>query len=408
MKKLVEKLLNWCKKSMKMRICVGKSANPERVLPSMAMETVGETVLPAAVEAVGMAETIDEKAVSGKSGRKKPENMLEALQCFLTARYDFRYNLLTEQTEYRGKEMPDEEYGIVAQRDLNTFCLEARTGGINCWDKDVSRLLHSRKVENYHPFLHYMNHLPQWDGVDRVTPLAVRISRKPMWVKGFHRWMLGVTAQWLGQAQDCANAVAPMLVSREQGKRKSSFCKILMPKELTPYYIDKFDLTSESGFSHLPRIASFIGTSNMTDLLTDPTGSRRFLCAEVDDKIDCTPPDHVQLFAQLKAELVGGERYWFSEEEEKEIQHSNRNFYKMPAEQELFLRCFRMPQEGELSKPYTTTDLFNYLQKHYPAAMRGVTPNRLGRMMVALGIQRIHTEYGNVYRLVKLKDSSAA
>mgnify|MGYP007129181318 CR=1 FL=1 len=65
--------------------------------------------------------------------------MLEALQCFLTARYDFRYNLLTEQTEYRGKEMPDEEYGIVAQRDLNTFCLEARTGGINCWDKDVSR-----------------------------------------------------------------------------------------------------------------------------------------------------------------------------------------------------------------------------------------------------------------------------
>ena len=151
MKKLVEKLLNWCKKSMKMRICVGKSANPERVLPSMAMETVGETVLPAAVEAVGMAETIDEKAVSGKSGRKKPENMLEALQCFLTARYDFRYNLLTEQTEYRGKEMPDEEYGIVTQRDLNTFCLEARTGGINCWDKDVSRLLHSRKVENYHP-----------------------------------------------------------------------------------------------------------------------------------------------------------------------------------------------------------------------------------------------------------------
>ena len=332
----------------------------------------------------------------GKSGRKKPENMLEALQCFLTARYNFRYNLLTEQTEYRGKEMPDEEYGIVAQRDLNTFCLEARSGGINCWDKDVSRLLHSRKVENYHPFLHYMSHLPQWDGVDRVTPLAVRISRKPMWVKGFHRWMLGVAAQWLGQAQDCANAVAPMLVSREHGKRKSSFCKILMPKELTPYYIDKFDLTSESGceqklslfglinmdefdkyragqmpalknlmqmttltfrrahrpaFSHLPRIASFIGTSNMTDLLTDPTGSRRFLCAEVDDKIDCTPPDHAQLFAQLKAELSGGERYWFSEEEEKEIQHSNRNFYKMPAEQELFLRCFRMPQEGELSKP---------------------------------------------------------
>ena len=186
---------------------VGQTENAEGVLPSMATETVDDIVLPAAVETAGMAETIDEKAAFGKSGRKKPENMLDALQRFLTICYDFRYNLLTEQTEYRGKEVPDEEYAMVAQRDLNTFCLEARSGGINCWDKDVSRLLHSRKVENYHPFLHYMSHLPQWDGVDRVTPLAVRISRKPMWVKGFHRWMLGVAAQWLGQAQDCANAV---------------------------------------------------------------------------------------------------------------------------------------------------------------------------------------------------------
>ena len=237
MKKLVENLLSWCKKEYENEEMRGKKhgsgyravggANRKcgRVLPSTATETVDDIVLPAAVETAGMAETIDEKAVSGKLGRKKPENMLVALQCFLTARYDFRYNLLTEQTEYRGKEMPDEEYAMVAQRDLNTFCLEARTGGINCWDKDVSRLLHSRKVENYHPFLHYMSHLPQWDGVDRVTPLAVRISRKPMWVKGFHRWMLGVAAQWLGQAQDCANAVAPMLVSREQGKRKSSFAR---------------------------------------------------------------------------------------------------------------------------------------------------------------------------------------
>lgn len=139
---------------------VGQTGNAEGVLPSTATETVDKIVLPAAVETAGMAETIDEKAAFGKSGRKKPENMLEALQCFLTARYNFRYNLLTEQTEYRGKEMPDEEYAMVAQRDLNTFCLEAHSGGINCWDKDVSRLLHSRKVENYHPFLHYMSHLP--------------------------------------------------------------------------------------------------------------------------------------------------------------------------------------------------------------------------------------------------------
>ena len=226
---------------------VGQTGNAEGVLPSTATETVDEIVLPAAVETAGMAETIDEKATFGKSGRKKPENMLEALQCFLTARYNFRYNLLTEQTEYRGKEMPDEEYGIVAQRDLNTFCLEARTGGINCWDKDVSRLLHSERLEDYHPFLTYMDTLPQWDGVDRITPLAQRISKKTFWINGFHRWMLGMAAQWSGRMDRCANAVAPMLVSRMQGKCKSTFCQLLMPDGLRDYYTDSFELTGQSG-----------------------------------------------------------------------------------------------------------------------------------------------------------------
>ena len=373
------------------------------------------------------------------------------MESYLKRHYDFRFNRMNEITEYRTHgTLP---FAPLSQRDLNSICIAVRKAGINCWDKDVNRFIYSTQTGSYHPFLLYMQELPLWDGTDRMTDLAQRVSTDDYWIRSFHRWMLAMVAQWMGLDNTHANSVAPILVSRKQGKQKSTYIKMLVPPELQNYYTDDFNLNSKGqatrklseyglicmdefdkettkkmpllknlmqmttltfrrahrpAFSHLPRIASFIGTSNMTDLLTDPTGSRRFLCAEVDDKIDCTPPDHAQLFAQLKAELSGGERYWFSEEEEKEIQHSNRNFYKMPAEQELFLRCFRMPQEGELSKPYTTTDLFNYLQKHYPAAMRGVTPNRLGRMMVALGIQRVHTEYGNVYRLVKLKDSSAA
>ena len=54
----------------------------------------------------------------------------------------------------------------------------------------MSRLLHSERLEDYHPFLTYMDTLPQWDGVDRVTPLAQRISKKAFWINGFHRWML--------------------------------------------------------------------------------------------------------------------------------------------------------------------------------------------------------------------------
>ena len=49
----------------------------------------------------------------------------------------------------------------------------------------------------------------------------------------------------------------------------------------------------------------------------------------MNEKIDCTPMEHKQLFAQLKAELEGGERYWFSAEEEAELQLRNREFYAM-------------------------------------------------------------------------------
>ena len=107
------------------------------------------------------------------------------------------------------------------------------------------------------------------------------------------------------------------------GVRSMATLKNLMQmKKLT------FRKSHRTYYSQLSRIASFIGTSNQKELLTDTTGSRRFLCVEVTHKTDCTPPDYAQLYAQLKAELLSGERYWFTSEEEKEIQTSNQAFYK--------------------------------------------------------------------------------
>ena len=68
----------------------------------------------------------------------------------------------------------------------------------------------------------------------------------------------------------------------------------------------------QKNFRNLPRIASFIGTSNRFDLLTDPTGSRRFICIEAEHLIDCEGIMHDQIYAQQKAELLSGIRYWFT------------------------------------------------------------------------------------------------
>ena len=110
-----------------------------------------------------------------KTTQLKKEPMLQCLEDYLMSHYDFRFNVLTEQTEFRSKES-GEPYRLVDQRVLNTFCIEAKAEGINCWDRDVSRLLCSQKVGEFHPFLDYMENLPEWDGVDRVSPLAARIS----------------------------------------------------------------------------------------------------------------------------------------------------------------------------------------------------------------------------------------
>ena len=370
-------------------------------------------------------------------------SLLERLEAYLLAHYDFRFNVLTEQTEYRRK--GENLFRQMEQRTLNTLCIDARYRGINCWDKDVSRLLLSEKVAAYHPFVDYLAGLPKWDGEDRVSELAFRVSDKPMWVNGFHRWMLAMVAQWMGMEGQCANAVAPLLVSTEQGRCKSTFCSILLPDELQKFYIDKFDLTSESGceqklslfglinmdefdrysvrsmatlknlmqlkrltfrkshrnyYSQLPRIASCIGTSNQKELLTDTTGSRRFLCVEVKGKINCTRPDYLQLYAQLKEELLNGERYWFSSEEEHDIQMNNRMFYKHSPEEDVFFRCFRLPESGEESVLLSPTEIFCRLQKKFPAAFRGGSPSRMGRILTSMGVEKVRSKYGISYRVV--------
>ena len=374
---------------------------------------------------------------------KVSRTMLEDLEVCLFSNYVFRFNVLTEQTEFCKK--GEKVFHLVDQRAMNTFCMEARKQGVNCWDKDVSRLLLSQQIADFHPFSDYMEKLPEWDGVDRVSELARRVSDEALWVSGFHRWMLGMVAQWMKLEGQCANAVAPLLVSTEQGRCKSTFCSIILPEELQLFYIDKFDLTSVSGceqklsqfglinmdefdrysvrsmanlknlmqlkkltfrkshrsyYSQLPRIASFIGTSNQKELLTDTTGSRRFLCVEVKGKIDCTRPNYAQLYAQLKAELLAGERFWFTSEEEKEIQDHNRFFYRQSPEQEIFFRCFRLPKEGEEAMLLSPTEIFCRLQKKYPAAFRGSNVVNMGRMLIGLGVERVRTRCGSAYRVV--------
>lgn len=90
-----------------------------------------------------------------------------------------------------------------------------------------------------------MQELPLWDGTDRLTDLAQRVSAHDYWVRSFHRWMLAMVAQWMGLDDTHANSVAPILVSQKQGKQKSTYIKMLIPPELQNYYTDDFNLNAK-------------------------------------------------------------------------------------------------------------------------------------------------------------------
>ena len=129
----------------------------------------------------------------------KAANLESALGGFLAERYEFRFNMLTEATEFcRLSDKGNGTFRAATERDLNAICLEAHRHGIDCWDRDVARMVHSADVREYHPFRQYFQRLPAWDGRDRLHNLAARVSGSPLWIQAFHRWMLGLAAQWAG------------------------------------------------------------------------------------------------------------------------------------------------------------------------------------------------------------------
>ena len=158
----------------------------------------------------------------------------------------------------------------------------------------------------------------------------------------------------------------------------------------------------QKNYRALPRIASFIGTSNRKDLLTDPTGSRRFICVEVEHPIDCEAIEHEQLYAQLKVAILSGQRYWFTKEEEQELQKSNLAFYRQGPVEDVLRACYRSAERREECDLLSAADIFQCLKRRNPAAMRGANPASLAQILVAVGIERKHTKFGNVYRVVKI------
>lgn len=378
----------------------------------------------------------------------KPEQ-LQALKTeeFMERRYDFRFNTMTGGPEYRERNTFCFDYRPVTERVMNSVALNAQKEGLQLWDRDVRRYIHSDRIRNHAPIEDYLSRLPTWDGKDRIRPLAARIHCDNLhWEHLFYTWFLSMVAHWQGRDRQHGNSVSPLLVGG-QGCGKSTFCFNLLPPELQAYYtdsidfskkrdaelyltrfglinIDEFDQVSDKhqGFlKHLlqkpvvnlrkpyasqveavRRYASFIATSNHSDLLSDPSGSRRFICIEVKDVIDNTQPiEYEQLYAQAVAALEKGERFWLTHEEEKTQMQANEVFQQCPLYEDLFHRFYRPAGNKDEGVKMTAGDLYFSLQQLSGMKLPAGQISHFGRFLKKMELFTFSTNRGRLYLVVK-------
>lgn len=357
----------------------------------------------------------EEKKVDKNSVR---ENIVSMMQ-LLNRRYDFRYNTVMKFVEYMPKEKGWYGFQPVDPRVQKRMTLEVQLADIRVSIKDVRNFLESDYIKNYNPIDEYLFQCyDKWDGKDHIRALARTVpTNNPYWADWFYTWFLGMVDQWRGFThRQYGNSVAPLLISK-QGYNKSTFCRRLLPPELQWGYsdnlvlsekrqvyqamaqfmvinLDEFNQISpqvQQGFlknliqlptlkykppygSHVmefPRLASFIATSNMKDILTDPSGNRRFIGVELTGPIDVSVcPNYQQLFAQALTALRNGEKSYFDAEQVKLIMKNNYQFEVVEPIDQYFQLYFDLVEDEREGEYLTAAEIFDYLKKQIGSSLK--------------------------------------
>ena len=353
-----------------------------------------------------------------KDGKELSDNIMRMIG-FLCKKYDFRYNSVMKFTEYRPKDKDYWGYQPVDARVQKRMTLEVQLANIRVSIKDVRNYLESDLLSTYNPVEDFLFKCAgKWDGKDYIRALARTVpTDNPYWEDWFYTWFLAMVDQWRSYShRKYGNSVAPLLISK-QGYNKSTFCRSLVPPELQWGYndnlvlsekkqvlqamcqalllnLDEFNQISpqvQQGFlkniiqlpsvkmkppygSHVqefPRMASFIATSNMEDILSDPSGNRRFLGVELTGPIDVSQlPNYEQLYAQALAALQAGEKTYFDAEQTKLIMASNRKFEVISPVDQYFNLYFDLTDDAKQGEYLTAAEIFQELKSHIGSSVK--------------------------------------
>ena len=370
-----------------------------------------------------------------------------SIEVFLDEHYAFRHNVLNGKTEFakRAEDGSVEEYRVLTQKALNSIVIQAKRedvfeeGGSK---SDIQEYINSEEVESYDPIKDYLNGLPQWDGKNHVAKLFSRLPGISSEQLNFLTiWMRSTVAHWLQLDTEHGNECVPTLIGA-QGCGKTTFLRRLLPQHLREYYLDHLNLSNKfdkemalsnnllvnldeleairpSQHAQLkqtlskskvngrpiygasqedrPRYASFVATTNNPHPLTDPTGSRRYICLTIPEGqfIDNAGDiDYEQLYAQVMHELQEDEApYWFHNDEVARIQQLNQEYMEVKDMAELVEICFRKPNEGEQAKPMSGKEMLKVIQGKYPS----LEINHSAKMQLSTAMKELGYESKEVH-----------
>ncbi len=380
-----------------------------------------------------------------------------SIEVFLNERYAFRHNVLSGKTEFAKKQEDGTptDYRVLTQKALNSISIQAKRedvfeeGGSK---SDIQEYINSEEVDSYDPIKDYLNSLPAWDGKNHVAKLFSRLPGISSEQLNFLTiWMRSTVAHWLQMDTDHGNECVPTLIGA-QGCGKTTFLRRLLPQHLRQYYLDHLNLSNkfdkEMALSNnllvnldeleaispnqqaqlkqtlskskvngrpiygasqedRPRYASFVATTNNPHPLTDPTGSRRYICMTIPEGqyIDNTGDiDYDQLYAQVLHELREDKApYWFNNEEVARIQQLNEEYMEKKDLAELVEICFRKPNEGEKVKALSCKEMLTVIKSKYTSLeINHKTKVNLAQAMKELGYESKEYHHSAQYFAIPL------
>ena len=384
---------------------------------------------------------------------------VEDIQNFLMDRVLLRHNVITKRVEWRAPQDPSRpplfrggDWTPISDRVVNSLWAElSATKAVRV--QDMYRVIESDFVPEYHPFRYYLEHLPPWNGRDDYLlelslSVCVKGDEQDQWqfAEYLRKWLVGMVAGWVDDS--VVNNVILVLIG-EQGSYKTTWFNYLLPPELKQYFYTKTNaqrmgrdellalaqyglvcceeldtmrpselnqlkaavtmpsIDERAAYAHFhehrQHIASFCGTGNNVQFLSDPTGNRRWLPFEVQSIMSPReyPFNYEGIYSQAYALYREGFQFWFSREEVLRLSAHNRQFETPRLEEELVQLYFRAPAPNEPGEFISVAYALQLISANISQKLSTVA---LGRAFVNQGFRK--KTYRNVRGYVVVRRSA--